>query len=99
MIVQLIDTSTPRTDGKSGTPTQVTLNEEYVVIDETDTHYAIMNDKLKIGKYSKQRFVITDNTPIPDTKKEFNRLTTPLRLKIVELEREVNQLKKELGRI
>jgi hypothetical protein len=50
-----------------------------------------MNDKMKLARYSTYRFEIVDESvPLP-LRDSFNTLTTPLRMRIKELEKLINE--------
>lgn len=89
MKVILIDNLTPRTDGKAGRPHGVTLGKEYEVAEVLDqtAQYSIINDENKMARYSQSRFEVTNTSPVLELRANFNRLTTPMRSRIKELER------------
>lgn len=82
MKVKYIDDSTPRSDGRSGKPTQVTLHNEYTVAEILETQYAIINDFGKLCRYSKSRFVITDYTAVVEISTAYNALTHSMRMEL-----------------
>lgn len=51
-----VDCHTPRSDGRRGSPTDVTIGEVYEVLAENHKFYTIVNDKGNICRYSKSRF-------------------------------------------
>lgn len=57
MIVRYLDDKTPRSDGKKGKPTCMTVGVLYQVVEENETQYRVINDKGKRSRYSKIRFV------------------------------------------
>jgi len=59
-----IDDISKRSDGKQGKPTRVTLFKEYTVIKEVGDKFTIINDKEKLARYNKSRFVILDNLSV-----------------------------------
>ncbi len=89
MKVKCIDIDAPRSDGFDGKPSALTVGNEYAVAEVLDTQYSIINDAMKIGRYSKARFEIVDNEPVPPLRDNFNTLTTPLRSRIKELEKQL----------
>jgi hypothetical protein len=57
MKVMYIDQVTPRSDGRKGSPTGVTVGKVYEVLQWDDQFFTIMNDRGKRAKYSKVRFI------------------------------------------
>lgn len=87
MKVKLIDNTTPRSDNVPGGPKAVTLGKVYEVAEDLASgQYSIINDKMKIARYSKYRFEVVDNTPPVPLRDGFNLLTLPMRMRIRELE-------------
>lgn len=97
MRVKLIDNTTPRSDNVPGGPSGVTLGNEYVVAENLldSDKYTVINDNMKMARYSKYRFEILDNTPPRDLRTSYNTLTTPLRTKIRELEAKLAEALKQ----
>lgn len=96
MKVRCIDVVSPRSDQIKGRPTGITAGCAYEVaevLDETQ-QYSIINDDMKMSRYSQYRFLVIDPTPIKPLRENFNMLTLPLRTRIKELEKEVAILKK-----
>jgi hypothetical protein len=94
MKVKCIDKLTPRTDNVPGKPTGITLGKVYVVAEECyDGKYSIINDNNKLARYSMNRFEIVCDEPVRSLRDAFNTLTTPLRTRIKELERQLEDLK------
>jgi hypothetical protein len=91
MKVKLIDNSTPRSDNIPGGPSDVTLGQIYVVAEnlQFSDKYSIINDKMKIARYSKYRFEIVEDTPPLALREAFNTLTTPMRERIKQLEKQL----------
>lgn len=56
IMVRYWDDMTPRSDGKKGKPTCVTVDKLYEVVLEDETHYRIINDKGNRSRYCKARF-------------------------------------------
>ena len=92
MIVRLIDGTSPRSDGRPGGPTDVTVGKCYRVgeICENGTQYSIIDDKFKLTRRSIHRFEVVDPTPPLPLRQEFNLLTLELRMKYKELLGESN---------
>lgn len=91
MKVRYIDDMTARTDGRRGKPTEVTLDTEYVVAEVLEDKYSIINDAGKICRYSKSRFVITDNQPVVSLREAFNTLTSPMRAELKRLKKTLEE--------
>jgi len=85
MQVKYCNSQKPRSDGKKGEPTEVTLNSIYTVVEDLDGKYSIINDHYKISRYSKERFEIIDDSPIKPLRESFNELTKELRMQLKEL--------------
>lgn len=93
MKVKLIDNTTPRSDNIPGKPTDVSLGTVYEVaevLNETG-QYSIINDKMKIARYSQYRFEIVDDSPVDPLRDAFNMLTLLMRLRIKELEKQLEE--------
>lgn len=88
MKVQLIDVTTPRSDGQRGAPTGVHLGGVYKVAEVlTETgQYSIVNDEFRLCRYSISRFEVVDDTPVQPLRQAFNSLTTEMRARIKQLE-------------
>lgn len=82
MKLRCIDTFTSRSDGQRGGATDVTLGVTYKVIAVLDTQYAIVNDKGKMGRYSKYRFEVLDKTPPLPLEQSYNDLTHDVRMEL-----------------
>lgn len=87
MKVRYIDDLTPRSDGKKGRPTGITLGKVYEVAEITGDKYSIMNDEMKLNRYSCIRFSVVDHSPVKPLRENFNSLTTNMRTRIKELEK------------
>lgn len=91
MKVKCIETHTPRSDGKSGNPTAITIGKVYTVAEivvglrDVD-QYSIINDDFKMARYNQCRFEVVDDCPVPTLRDAFNSLTTGMRSRIKELE-------------
>jgi hypothetical protein len=57
MKVMYVDQVTPRSDGRKGSPTGVTVGKVYEVLQWDDQFFTIMNDRGKRARYSKVRFI------------------------------------------
>lgn len=88
MKVLYVNDTLARSDNRPGKPGDVTINKEYLVAEINEEHYSIVNDIGKLGRYSKARFTITDNSPVLDLRKAFNELTGPIRAELRELRKE-----------
>lgn len=89
MKVKCVDVLSPRSDGKFGRPSSLTVGKVYEVAEILDSQFSIINDSMKIGRYTKERFEVICNKSVPDLRANFNTLTTPLRTRIKELEKEL----------
>jgi hypothetical protein len=96
MKVQYINDEIPRSDDRRGKPTGVTLFKEYTVVEKKDDKYSILNDDNKICRYSKTRFVTTDNQSIPPIRESFNSLTAPMRAEIKRLRKIIEDQNKTI---
>ena len=87
MKVLYLDDKTPRSDGRKGKPSGITINNVYEVIEILDDtgQYTILNDRDKLTRHSQHRFEIVDYTPIRPLRLAFNSLTTSLRKEIKRL--------------
>ncbi len=85
MKVQYIDNVSTRSDGRKGKPSQITLFNEYTVVEVLKDQYAIINDENKLGRYTKSRFIISDVEAVAPIAKAFNSLTHPMRMEIKRL--------------
>lgn len=91
MKVKCIEKHTPRSDGRQGNPTGITVGKTYKVAEivtglrDVD-QYSIINDDFKIARYNQCRFEIVDDSPVVPLREAFNWLTTELRSRIKELE-------------
>ena len=79
MKVLCIDDFSPRSDGLLGKPTGITRGKTYQVAEILEDQFSIMDDKMKLSRYSKYRFVVTDNSTVLPLRENFNRLTTDIR--------------------
>jgi len=91
MRVQFIDDVSKRSDGRSGKPTQITLFKEYEVVEVLKEQYAVINDENKLARYTKSRFVVSDNKGVEDISKAFNSLTHPMRMELKRLRKLVEE--------
>lgn len=96
MKVRMIKMSTARSDGRPGETTGVTIGKEYQVAEILDKQYSIINDDMKIARYSKIRFEVTDPTPVEPLRDAFNFLTLPMRQLITELSAQNAELRHQL---
>lgn len=91
MKVRCVETSTPRSDGRRGNPTGITVGKIYnvaeIVVGHRDVdQYSIINDEFKMARYNQCRFEVVEDTPVQPLRQAFNSLTTELRTRIKELE-------------
>lgn len=95
MKVKCIDKTSPRSDMRPGPPTSVTLGVVYEVAEINDEtgQYSIINDDMKMGRYTQSRFIVVDDSPVKPLCEAFNTLTTPMRTRIKQLEKELAQSK------
>lgn len=89
MKIRYLDDSIPCSDGRNGKPTGVTIGAEYEVVKDGHTHYTIINDDLKMARYNKDRFSISDNSPIMSLNQNINMHTHSMRMEIKELKRQL----------
>lgn len=92
MKIQMNDTVTPRCDGVHA-PLGITLGKVYEVAEILHDKYSIINDNMKIARYLKIRFRVVDDTPVLALRDNFNTLTSQMRSKIKELEKELETIK------
>lgn len=91
MKVKCIEKSTPRSDGRQGKPTGITVGKVYVVAEivtglrDVD-QYSIINDDFKMARYNQCRFEVVDDSPVLPLREAFNSLTTGMRSRIKQLE-------------
>jgi len=87
MKVKYIDNNTPRSDGKSGEPTDITLGETYTVVSiiEESGQIQIINDAFKLCRYSQFRFVTVDDSPIEEL--TFNQMSSKMRSRLKRVEK------------
>lgn len=95
MRVKLVDNVSPRSDGKSGPPGDITLFQEYVVAAIEGDKYVIINDKGKMCRYNQNRFVVTCQKK-PPGRDAYNYLSWPLRMELNKLRARVLDLQEEL---
>jgi hypothetical protein len=74
-----------------GQPTSITLGCTYEVAEILEDQYSIINDSMKMARYSKYRFEVVDAKAVPLLRANFNMLTLPMRQRIRELEAEVEK--------
>lgn len=91
MKVKCIEKSSPRSDGKQGQPTGLTVGKVYTVAEIVEGHrevnqYSIINDDFKLARYNQSRFEVVDNSPVKPLREAFNSLTTEMRARIKQLE-------------
>lgn len=90
MKVRCIDNSSPRSDGKQGKPTGITIGHIYKVAEVLSggrvNQYSIINDDFKIARYNQERFEVVCDEPVKGLREAFNWLTTELRSRIKQLE-------------
>lgn len=100
MKVMCVDKLSPRSDNVPGQPTGITVGKVYVVAEiynegyGRDSFYSIINDEMKLARYKQSRFEIVKHGCIPDLRSAFNSLTTPLRSRIKELEKQIQEMTK-----
>lgn len=99
MKVLCVDKLAPRSDNVQGSPSGITVGNVYVVAEILDGHrgpqYSIINDDMKIARYSQSRFeVIVGGGIVNDIRGQFNSLTTPMRSRIKELEKQIAEMQK-----
>jgi hypothetical protein len=96
MKVVLVDKHSPRSDGAPGLPTGVTLGKIYEVAEvlHVTGQYSIINDNFKIARYSMSRFRIYEQGVVKPLREAFNCLTIPLRSRIKELEKQIQEMNK-----
>lgn len=94
MIVKCVQKSTPRSDGVQSPPTGIQVGREYVVAEilYDEGKYSIINDENKMARYSMNRFTVIDETPVRPLREAYNVLTTPLRSRIKELEKQIKEM-------
>lgn len=95
MKVKCIDNSSPRADLRPGPPTGLSVGVVYEVaeiLDETG-QYSIINDDMKMGRYMQSRFIVVDDSAVRLLRDAFNTLTTPMRERIKQLEKELAEAK------
>lgn len=91
MKVKCIEKSTPRSDGRQGNPTGITVGKVYKVAEivtglrDVD-QYSIINDDFKMARYSQCRFEVVCDEPVVSLREAFNSLTTDMRSRIKDLE-------------
>lgn len=95
MKVLYIDDKTPRSDNQLGRPTGITLGKVYEVAEITGDKYSLMNDNMKLCRYSCIRFVVVDDAPVKPLRENFNSLTTCMRTRIKKLEKMVRELQQD----
>ena len=88
MKIQCIDTHSPRTDGRKGPPSGLTLGKTYTVAEVLNNteQYSIVNDEFRMSRYSQSRFEVVCNEPVVPLREAFNKLTTEMRTRIKQLE-------------
>lgn len=92
MKVICIDAHSPRSDFVPGGPTGITLGTVYDVAEVLQEQYSIINDDMKMARYSQYRFEVVDATPVLPLRQAFNPLTTKMRMRIRELEEELHRV-------
>lgn len=92
MKVKCIEVSSPRSDGRNGPPTGLTVGFIYEVAEVLGTQYSIINDDMKIARYSQHRFEVVEYSNVPSLRNNFNKLTWPMRQRIRELEAKIAAL-------
>jgi hypothetical protein len=95
MKIKCVDVVSGRSDFIPGGPTGLTKGKIYDVAEVLETQFSIVNDKMKIARYSQYRFKIVDATPVKTLRENFNCMTTVMRDKIKELEKEIAKMKRE----
>ncbi len=86
MKIKCLDVVSGRSDFIPGGPTGLTKGKIYDVAEILETQFSIINDKMKIARYSRYRFEIVDETPVKPLRDNFNSLTLGMRNRIKELE-------------
>lgn len=79
MLVKYFDDQKKRSDGKDGKPTGLTVGNTYTVVEDLGYQFTLMNNDMKLARYSKCRFEVVDDSPIPNLRDAFNTLTTEMR--------------------
>jgi hypothetical protein len=92
MRVICIDTHSPRSDFVPGGPTGITVGAVYDVAEVLQEQYSIINDEMKMARYSQYRFEVVDSTPPLPLRQAFNPLTTKMRMRIRELETQLRNM-------
>ena len=93
MKIICVDVVSGRSDYIPGGPTGLTAGKIYEVAEILGTQFSIVNDDMKIARYSKYRFDIVDTSQVKSLRDNFNTLTTGMRSRIKELEREIEKMK------
>lgn len=97
MKVKYVPIALKRRDGQKGNPTAVTAGKVYDVVEHLhdEGQYTILNDQFKLARYDVRRFEVVDCSSILPLRFVFNTLTTPLRSRIKELEKQLEFYKGE----
>lgn len=99
MKVKCINTTSPRVDLRPGPPTGLTVGAVYEVAEVLDEvgQYSVINDGMKMARYMQSRFQVVDDSPVKPLRDAFNTLTTPLRTRIKQLEKELPEAQSKLS--
>lgn len=94
MKVRCIDTHTPRSDGRKGHPQGIKVGGIYDVAEilPQTGQYSIMNEDSKMSRYNQFRFEVVNTTPVQPLRQAFNSLTTHMRVRIRELEKQAKEM-------
>lgn len=94
MKVKCIQTTAPRSDGRSGPPTGITEGKTYPIAEYLPRtgQYSIINDDYKLARYSADRFVVVEPGQIPPLRENFNELTSPLRSELKAIKAKLKEL-------
>lgn len=98
MKVQCIDVDSPRSDNAKKKVTSIRLGHIYEVVEILDESgkYSLVNDDFKISRHSQYRFKVVDNSPVPDLRSSFNKLSGFLRSQLKHQIKENHKLKEKL---
>lgn len=94
MKIEYVDDSIPCSDGRNSKPTGVTIGNEYEAVFESQTHYTIFNDDMKLARYKKERFAIIDSEWYESFNQIINKHTHEMRMEIKELKRQLAEKQK-----
>lgn len=92
MKIVCVDVVSSRSDNIPGMPTGLTVGKVYDVAEILEDKFSIINDSMKMARYSKFRFAVVEDSPVKPLRDNFNTLTTCMRSRIKELEAQVAAL-------